>query len=227
MTKGLWVVWNYKNKDADYGDFDELYLSVFWLKPKYRPTTKQIKDYVKLCKDKGYKVYLCVNCYADENKNRTFEEIIIDIDYFAPLADGLSLDYIRYNNMRLANYKNDTPIMNVLEYAKTKCNDIKMAVFPIHNSWLYGQRYNRMQKFGVIQPMLYPYSMFGSNYKLNKTLTNLLIRLTKILYPKSEPCLQAWADKKSKRTMKDLNDDISACGNDGYSIFRYKTYLKL
>lgn len=226
MAKGIWLVWNFKPANADVGDYDEVYLSLSWMRP--RPALDVISSYVQKLRRNKYKVFLSINGYADEDNVRTLEDIKKDIDDYTPICDGLSFDYIRYPHGHIKNIFNTKPIYEILDYAKTKNKPIKMAVFPLYNSWLYGQSYWAMQKYGVIQPMLYPQDMFRETNEKSNKLTRQLIKLTKFLFPSSEPCLQAWnePEKKNFRTLKDLEEDIKVC-NNGYSVFRYETLKRL
>jgi len=223
--KGLWVNWNYKEESGSYPTFNEVYLNFSWCKKI--PDIKEISQYITKCRNNFHKVYITVTCFADLDTKRTMLDIKQDIKVYSKVADGISLDYIRYKNMSLSNLFNTDRIIEVLEYTKQHTNRIKIAVFPFYNSFMYGQNYFQLQKYGTLQPMLYAQDMFGRTTYQTQKWTRWIIRISNLLFPKSEPCLQGWNEplKNNNRTMIDLIYDKKLVNN--YSVFRWNTYKKL
>lgn len=222
--KGLWVNWENRDPDGYYKGFDEIYLATNTCRVK--PNLIQLASYITKCRLYSHKVYLSVTCLAGD-KPKSLSNIKQEIKEYSYICDGISLDYIRYKNMSWSNPSVDESIKEILDYTKTQCDNIKIAVFPIYNSFLYGQNYFKLQKYGVLQPMLYPQDMFGKTNDLTQKLTRIIIAITQVLFPKSEPCLQAWdeMEKNNFRRKSDLIKDIKFCKN--YSIFRHKTYMEM
>ena len=219
MTKGIWVIWNYRNLEANYPGFNEIYIGRAWFKNK--PTLKEIADYRKKCNNNGIKMYWIVTCFADPNEKRTEYKIKEDIKRYSKVSDGICLDYIRHKTIKLPTLSNTKCIENMCAFAKQHTNILKIAVFPFISSFLYGQNYFRLFKYGILQPMMYPQDMLGITNEFSNKINLFLLKILKIMFPNSEPCLQGWNRKKS-----DLEKDIKLLKNN-YSIYRYNEYNKL
>lgn len=227
---GLWVRWECKEDNPKlYGKFDKIYLIINKIVPDtiVPKDDKELLAYVNKVNACGYKTYICIN--SGDVNDIVYES---ELQRYSKMAN-IVLDYIRFEAAKVENIFRCNEIMHRVKLAKYYCDkynrELDMAVRIFPGSFLVGQNYWQMQKYGTILPMIYPEDCFGGNDKVANDKNFSAIKFHKWLFPKCEICLQAWTTLENgtyaPRQKEYLDREMEYLGND-YSIFRWYWYKK-
>ena len=186
MKQNFWTWWAFKPTESELKKYvNELYMDVNWMWGAVDHIS-ETKDYVKLCKDLGVKLYFRVPCFASafyQESGLSKEDVKKDIKQwirdFRKLGVHIALDYIR-NNPLCGIYKpTREDIREIVDYAYSKDKDTIVALFPKYISWYYNQYYSDFKKLRIM-PMIY-----GTNFWT-------YISLIWHKWMGYEPCIKGW-----------------------------------
>lgn len=212
MTKGLWLLFDNREKDLKkYKDFDEIYLVNKW---KYYSREDRLKYYKKLEKA-GYKPYISIN-YNDPEKGIDLTRFKNDIDYFSKNNCRIMLDYIRYKSIKWDNLFKTKSITNIVESIKDQGVSLKLAVWKFPLCFLVGQDAFTLKKHcDEMHFMIYGSKPHKFDY------TSLLLKIHNWLFSNQASAIPGW--DVTKQEFKDYKKKAGK----RFSVFRWKTYKEL